>query len=141
MSERLFVYGTLRPELTPAGLRQGMAGLVRLGAARVRGRLYDLGAYPGAVPDPASGAWILGEVIELPAGPAQLAALDRYEGFEPAHPQESLFVRRRVRALRSGASSLRCWSYVYNRDVRGLPRVPGGDWAAWLRRRESGTGA
>jgi gamma-glutamylcyclotransferase (GGCT)/AIG2-like uncharacterized protein YtfP len=45
------VYGTLRPGRAPAAVAAVVATLRPLGAARVRGRLYDLGAYPGAVPD------------------------------------------------------------------------------------------
>ncbi len=53
----LFVYGTLMPTSEGEAVRGGWV------ADRVRGRLYDLGPYPGLIDcgDPAAG-WIAGFV-------------------------------------------------------------------------------
>lgn len=73
------------------------------------GKLYDLGAYPAAVIDPAS-AWIFyGTVFELPDDPAILPALDAYEGDD--------FVRIAQLVTLTAGRVLDCWVY----DYKGQP--------------------
>jgi len=75
MSEFLFVYGTLRrgqplyPHLDAAKARF-------IGEGRIVGRLFDLGEYPGATPDPKRFSTVRGEVHELYDPPRTLAILD-----------------------------------------------------------------
>jgi gamma-glutamylcyclotransferase (GGCT)/AIG2-like uncharacterized protein YtfP len=81
-----------------------------VGVARVPGRLYDLGSYPGAVASDQPGEWIHGEVFSL--DDALLTSLDEYEGAE--------FERVMV-------PTIGCWIYWY------VGRAPGrlivsGDW-------------
>jgi gamma-glutamylcyclotransferase (GGCT)/AIG2-like uncharacterized protein YtfP len=80
--DRLFVYGTLR-----RGSENQFARLLAergqcIGEARVPGRLYDLGSYPGAKPSDQPNEWIVGEVFHLDEPAAVLGALDEYEGPE-----------------------------------------------------------
>lgn len=120
----LFVYGTLRPEASPAALRESLARLRRVGPARLPGRLYDLGPYPGAVPDERCDTLVRGEVLGLPPEPDLLARLDAYEGSEFER------VRRRV-LLDSGRSCL-CWVYAYAGDPGRAPLVASGDYLTRL---------
>ncbi len=116
---RLFVYGTLRREAAPRVLRPHLARARRMGGGRLPGRLYDLGDYPGAVPDEGCGAWVVGEVLTLPPDPALLARLDHYEDGD---------FRRVVRRVwLDDGSSCPCWVYAYVRDPGEAPRVEGGD--------------
>ena len=66
MSEYLFAYGTLQPGLAPTKIARVAAKLRPVGEGFVRGVLYDLGGYPGAVPDPNAKGRIIGTVMELP---------------------------------------------------------------------------
>ena len=125
MSEYLFTYGTLRPGRAPAEINAVMAKLRVVGAGRVRGLLYDLGAYPGAVLDPAA-AEFEGTVFELPDDPEILHQLDAYEEFDPAAPQATLFVRELHAVTLDSGGTLMGWIYVYNRDPAGAPIVAGG---------------
>lgn len=77
LSERVWVYGTLRPGGSNSW-RMGSAQ--HLGQASVRGVLYRLGWYPGLVRD-ASGRPVIGDLFQLKSA-AQLAELDVYEGDE-----------------------------------------------------------
>jgi gamma-glutamylcyclotransferase (GGCT)/AIG2-like uncharacterized protein YtfP len=131
VSDFLFVYGTLRPALWPDQLRAVLSGTHCLASASVRGRLYDLGAHPAAVLDPASGDRIRGEVLELPSGPDLLSELDTYEDFDPADLTGSLFLRLRCEAELDDGRTLTCWVYAYNRDPGPAPLVPGGDYVRW----------
>lgn len=122
---RLFVYGSLMRGMEA---HPRLRGARLLGEGTVRARLFDLGAYPGAVP----GAGVVkGEVWELEEG--ALAALDAYEGFVARAPEESLFVRRRVVVRLVLGGSVRAWIYFAARVPDGTPEVEGGDWRAKVR--------
>ena len=66
MSEYLFAYGTLQPALAPATVAPLAARLRPVGEGFVRGVLYDLGSYPGALPNPNTAGKIAGTVMQLP---------------------------------------------------------------------------
>ena len=85
-----------------------------LSDARVPGRLFDFGSYPGAVPSDQPNHWVCGEV-HLLEDPSLLASLDEYEGSE--------FERGRV----STAVAPNCWIYWYVGSDAGR-LIPSGDW-------------
>jgi len=118
----------------PPGLVERLGPLRHLGAARVRGRLLDLGPYPGALLDDTARGEIAGDLLQIDSARV-LAALDRYEGFDPDAPGESLYRRTRATARRADGSACPCEIYVYGRDPGGAPAVADGDWAAHLARR------
>ena len=123
---RLFVYGSLR---RGEALHAHLAGLACLGPAWMRGRLYDLGEYPGAVPSRRAGERVQGEVYELAPADERLAELDRLEGCDPERPERGLFVRRaRIVELAAGGR-LRAWVYLLPRLPAQAVRIPGGDHA------------
>jgi gamma-glutamylcyclotransferase (GGCT)/AIG2-like uncharacterized protein YtfP len=112
----LFVYGTLRK-----GSNNKFARLLAeqsdfVGPARVPGRLYDFGRYPGARPANQPDESIAGEVYRLRAPAQLLATLDEYEGpdFE--------------RAIVS-AGAIECWIYWYVGPDAGR-LIPSGEWFA-----------
>ncbi len=82
-NELLFVYGTLRRGSTRGGFAARLeAEAAWLGAAQVRGSLYQVHPdYPGLAEPQSENDWITGEVWEF-ADPALWAALDQYEGAE-----------------------------------------------------------
>jgi len=128
MPEHLFVCGTLRSGLAPDEVAGLMRRMLRIGAASVPGRLYDLGDYPGAVLDPDCDAKIIGEVFQLPDDGASLAALDAYEGIDPQDSGRSLFVRREAEITLEVGAKLQCWIYVYNGQVGSAPLITSGDY-------------
>jgi hypothetical protein len=60
MSQHLFLYGTLLPSEAPKEIASLVKRFRRLGSARVRGRFYDFGEFPGAVLDPSSRTMFMG---------------------------------------------------------------------------------
>jgi gamma-glutamylcyclotransferase (GGCT)/AIG2-like uncharacterized protein YtfP len=109
----LFAYGTLVPRDEGRFKREGWV------ADAVRGRLYDLGEYPGLVDlEDASADWVLGYVRSVDmdelAGP-----LDRYEGV-------SAGLYRRVKT--TTRDKRRVWVYVY---ARALPESARGPLCHW----------
>lgn len=120
--DRLFVYGTLRPDSTAwsrvAGLTLGPPQ-----PAHLDGKLYDTGrGYPAlrldttrrgrGVGDPTPG--VPGWVLRLRSPVPALAALDRYEGDE----------YRRTRVVLTGGQV--CWTYLWDRPVTGMRELPHG---------------
>lgn len=127
MSDPLFVYGTLLPGSAPGEIAHAAARLRPIGEGSVRGRLYDLGHYPGLVLDPHAQS-VFGIVFELPDDSAVLDALDEYEEFFAAMPQASQFLRIRAGVTLSTGIAVECWIYVYNRDIANARLIPSGRW-------------
>jgi gamma-glutamylcyclotransferase (GGCT)/AIG2-like uncharacterized protein YtfP len=124
----LFVYGTLRRGARPGASQLLERGATCLGPARTRGRLYDVGRYPGLVPSDDPAAFVRGEVHVLADPAVALEHLDRYEGCAPddARPHEYERVEREV-VLDSGAV-VAAWVYLYARPIDGLREIRSGDW-------------
>ena len=109
MTTLFFAYGTLAPEDSGSARADGWT------ADRVRGRLFDLGPYPGLVDvDDPTADWVEG--YTRPILPEALAGpLDDYEGVA-----EGLY--RRV-AVTTHAGQ-RAWVYVYARPIPASARGP-----------------
>jgi len=128
MSQYLFAYGTLQPGLAPTKIARVAAKLRPVGEGFVRGVLYDLGGYPGAVADPDADGRIAGTVMELPEDEGVLAQLDRYEGFDPQAPETSEYIREKQTVELKAGGTVGCWFYRYNRELRDSQRVKSGAW-------------
>jgi gamma-glutamylcyclotransferase (GGCT)/AIG2-like uncharacterized protein YtfP len=131
MNDRLFVYGTLRQDVANSKFRRLLGGDARLVArGRMKGRLFDLGRYPGFVisPQDSDGSWVQGEVYALGNPRETLARLDDYEGCgiddPPPHPYER--VERDVVLDDGGRVS--AWVYVYKRAVDPTGEIRSGDY-------------
>jgi gamma-glutamylcyclotransferase (GGCT)/AIG2-like uncharacterized protein YtfP len=123
---RLFVYGTLR-EGAPNDMSHMLAPVAALvGPARVRGRLLDLGRYPGMVPG--AEGWVRGEVHRLSGGQATLDRLDAYEGCGPDDPKPHEFERIEAEAVLDAGERARVWVYVYRGSARGRAEIASGDY-------------
>ena len=129
VERHVFVYGTLR--------RGGDNDITRLnpapvwvGAASIKGVLYDLGRYPGVVlsGNAALGGEAQGDVFgEVYAiTPALECVLDEIEEFYPQQTQE--YAKREI-AVAVGGRSVQCLIYEIHPDrVQGKPRMACGDW-------------
>ena len=85
----------------------------------MRGRLYRLESYPGAVSSNTDGEWVHGELYWIEDPRWILPALDNYEG--------SSFERVKVEVERDSGERVDAWVYLY----RGTPpgtRICSGDW-------------
>ena len=121
---RLFVYGHLRRGQIGHQLLELEQRTEWLGAARVHGRLYGLGDYPGLI---LGGEDIVhGDVIGFDDA-ALWAPLDAYEDYDPTQTETSEYRRIEVDLLGDGG---RAWVYVFNRPVGGLIPIVSGVWPA-----------
>jgi len=126
--QKLFVYGTLRRGFA---LHSRLAKLEAryLGRGRIAGDLYNLGAYPGAVPSRSRGKAVEGEVYELQDPEKQLKTLDRAEEFNPALPERSLFIRQKATVRLTGGKRVRAWVYFLPRRPSKARILSSGDFA------------
>ena len=124
MTRLLFVYGTLRGAHEP---NHRLARQRFVGEATVRGRLFDLGSYPGMTIGEETGL-VTGELYEIVTGwDEEIARLDQYEGCSASDPEPHEYRRAVVTALRNG-EAIEAWAYVLNRDATGLRVIESGDW-------------
>ena len=131
-SQYLFVYGTLLPELAPLKMADTVGRLKLVGAATVRGRLYDLGDYPGARLE--GGGRIHGRVFEIEPVRELLKIFDAYEGFSRKQFAHSEFVRKKCRAVLGDGSRIGCWIYEYNRQPGSAKMIASGDYLVFKNR-------
>ncbi len=128
MIQYLFAYGTLQPGCAPKKVAALAAKLRPVGEGFVRGALYDLGSYPGAVPHARAASNISGTVMELSEDMSILPQLDDYEGFDPQAPETSEFVRERQMVEMSDGRKIECWFYRYNGELDGVRAIASGVW-------------
>jgi gamma-glutamylcyclotransferase (GGCT)/AIG2-like uncharacterized protein YtfP len=128
LTERLFTYGTLRRGSShPLSRTLASAGSY-LGTGRLRGELYDLGGYPGAVAGNSDGGWIVGDMYRVHRPHQLWSVLDEYEDCDRAAPDGGEYRRVVCPIETEPGTALACWVYVYNRPTRGFNRIPGGDY-------------
>jgi gamma-glutamylcyclotransferase (GGCT)/AIG2-like uncharacterized protein YtfP len=122
----LFVYGTLRAFVATAEGERLRRHSSLVDYARVAGRLYDLGRYPGLADARRAGDWVTGEVYRLRTPRLTLRALDRYElGVWPASAR---FTRECAIAILARGSRRRVWVYRFLGRVHAERRIAGGDY-------------
>ncbi|CAN7319457.1 gamma-glutamylcyclotransferase [Trinickia sp. LjRoot230] len=126
----IFIYGTLRAgeanDISLAAARHGMAPPRLIGAASVRGRLYDFGSYPGLVIDAGAG-FTRGDVYQIED--ALVPVLDEIEEIYPG--VDGLFKSSAITVEVAGAE-LRCLFYPIDAGSVGAhPRIENGDWVQY----------
>ena len=120
----LFIYGTLMDKHNEYGayLQQNCTFYAD---GKVKGRLYDLGEYPGAVLDNTINTYIYGKVFLVNKIDEVLVRLDEYEGFGPDEEQPNLFVRALV-PIQITSEVLYCWMYLYNLPTGEFTKIESG---------------
>ena len=126
-SEFIAFYGSLMRGFGAQEDLQIESKLEFTGACQIPGTLHDLGEFP-ALAASATGC-VHGELYRI-KDPGVIPQLDAYEEFDPANPDRSLFVRRRVRLVEP---DLDCWVYFYNRPPPDDRLISSGSWSAHRR--------
>ena len=127
MERNLFVYGTLRKNVSD--WHHVLArDATFLGEGRFRGRLYDLGMYPGVVASAHYEKFVKGEVYALHHPELTVQYLDEYEGCRGLSPLYSRQLANIVMAERE----VKAWIYIYNHSVEDLKFIPSGDYVEYL---------
>lgn len=129
MSDYLFIYGTLSPDIAPNEILRTVRKLKFVGRGFVYGKLYDLGEYPGAKLSRRVRSKIRGFVYQLPSNKRVIKSLDAYEDFNPDKPEKSLYLRKLAPVTLDNGETIETWVYEYNGDVSYSPVVRGGDYS------------
>ena len=124
MNDLLFTYGFLMTGQSGFAELQLHDKLTSVGRDSVSGRLYDCGGYPGLILG--KGTPVHGEVFRV-TDDAVWTALDRFEDYDAANPDDSLYIR--LRTTTSVGSDV--WVYEYNSEAESLSAVVDGDWRTW----------
>jgi gamma-glutamylcyclotransferase (GGCT)/AIG2-like uncharacterized protein YtfP len=121
----LFVYGSLRKfKHSQHHLLAQYATFS--GKGTFRGKLYDLGRYPGAVSSPNNSDRVVGELYRIRDRRGLFKSLDEYEG--------KLFKRKRVLVLLETGIKTHAWTYLYTGATQSRLHIWSGDYVAFLKR-------
>lgn len=127
---QLFVYGSLRKGFNSPVYELMSRYFELLASGRIKGKLYDLGDFPAALPTEED-AFIVGElyciknVDELDWA---LAQLDDYEGiYDNEDGGGPLYRRDIVTVYLDSGQTTKSWVYWYARSIEDKPIIPSGD--------------
>ncbi len=125
---KLFVYGSLRSGFHHPAYEYISKYFTLISEAKVKGRMYDLGSYPAAIPTN-DDAFIIGELYDL-KNPADFSwaieQLDDYEGLNPEEGEAKLY-RRELTEVFYKDQQTTAWIYWYNEAIEDQPLIISGD--------------
>ncbi len=129
----LFAYGTLMTTAVGVLGRAQRARLMReaksLGPASVRGRLFDLGSYPGLVEPHGDGEIVYGELLELIDPARSLVWLDAYEGIVPGDHPHNAYRRLQYDVRLASGERRAAWIYLYQGALTRARLISEGRWS------------
>jgi len=130
----LFVYGSLRSGFQHDAYQYMARYFTLLGHATVKGKLYDMGEYPVALPTTGE-TFIQGELYTI-SQPAEfsyiIGQLDDYEGLYVEEGETALYKRDTATVYCNG-KEYTAWIYWYNGTVNGQPEIAAGDALQYLK--------
>ena len=136
-NQQLFVYGSLRSGFNHPAYAYISNHFSLVGSAKVKGKLYDLGSYPAALPTNDE-CYILGELYRLKEQQEfswAIAQVDDYEGVNPEPGETALYIRE-IATVYINDQATSAWIYWYNNDVSGKPLIASGDVLEYLQQKK-----
>lgn len=132
------MYGSLRSGFrSPA--YEYVSNFFRLvGEAKVKGKLYDLGTYPAAVPT-TDNSFIIGELYQIKRTNEfewAMAQLDDYEGVSGGSTNETQLYCREITDVFMDNKVTQAWIYWFRGDVTGKPVIESGDLMQYLQQKK-----
>jgi gamma-glutamylcyclotransferase (GGCT)/AIG2-like uncharacterized protein YtfP len=133
----LFVYGSLRSGFRSPVYEYISRFFIFIGDAKVKGKLFDMGSYPGGVPANDEG-FIIGELYQIREEAEfswAMGQLDDYEGVNVESDEIQLY-RRELTDVFINNEIIPAWIYWYNGEVSGRPVIESGDLMEYLEHRK-----
>jgi gamma-glutamylcyclotransferase (GGCT)/AIG2-like uncharacterized protein YtfP len=135
-SYRLFVYGSLRSGFRNPAYQYLTKYFRCMGEGVVKGKLYDTGSYPVAIPSE-SESLITGELYIL-NNEEEFAwvfeQLDDYEGLNVEDGETPMYKRELVTVFQEGML-YEAWIYWFNGSVNGMKEIATGDVLKYLQQK------
>ncbi len=125
---QLFVYGSLRSGFHHPAYQYLSKYFNLIGAATVKGKLYDKGEYPLAIPTNEE-KFIAGELYAINNAEEfsyAIGQIDDYEGLFPEEGETALYKREEVTAFQNNQQH-KAWIYWFNDNIDGLAEIASGD--------------
>lgn len=133
---QLFVYGSLRSGFQHAAYGYLSKYFHLIGNAKVKGKLYDQGDYPVALPTTEE-RFIIGELYAINSADEfsyAIGQLDDYEGLFPEEGEIPLYKREAVTVFCNN-QQIKAWIYWFNGAVDNLPEIASGDVLEYLQQK------
>ncbi|MBK0379030.1 gamma-glutamylcyclotransferase family protein [Mucilaginibacter segetis] len=131
-TEFLFVYGTLLQQHNKFTLYLNMhCSFYNKG--QIKGRLYDIGEYPGLIVDNNAG-YVYGNIYKI-GNPEILRELDIYEGNGPEEEQPNLYIRQK-HLIETDNDTVKAWLYHYNLPIENLKQITSGNYGEYMRQKK-----
>ena len=125
---KIFVYGSLRSGFHHPAYQYISRYFTLEAEAKVKGKLYDMGAYPAAVPAEED-VFIIGELYRIHNQDEfswAMAQLDDYEGLNTEQGETPLY-RRELATIYTQNQTTQAWIYWFNGDITDQPFIENGD--------------
>ncbi len=125
---RIFVYGSLRSGFHHPAYEYISRYFTKVANATVKGKMYDMGSFPAAVPA-SDDHFIIGELYQLKNEEEfewAFEQLDDYEGVIPDGNEVSLYVRSKTQVFLDNETTT-AWIYWYNGKIEDQPLIASGD--------------
>lgn len=132
-AEYLFTYGTLRSDFRADTGKFVNEYAVFLSRGTVRGKLYDLGGYPGLLVSDRPDDVVIGEIYEIKQPDLLFKELDEYEGCSSHFPEPKEYRREIVSAEFLSGKTIDAWTYLYNLRTTGTQLIQSGDYVEYIR--------
>jgi gamma-glutamylcyclotransferase (GGCT)/AIG2-like uncharacterized protein YtfP len=132
----VFAYGSLRKGFNSSAYEYISRYFNFYGNATVKGKLFDLGEYPAAIPVQED-AFIKGELYFVKNENEfswAIAQIDDYEGVLVEPPEQPMY-RREIADAFFNNTIVPAWIYWYNGDVSGNPVIVSGDILDYLKKK------
>ena len=133
INSQVFVYGSLRSGFHHPAYQYISRYFTLISPARVKGKLYDMGEYPAAIPTEGE-HYIIGELYRIKNQDEfswAMAQLDDYEGLNTENNEPALY-RREESVVYTGNHTTKAWIYWYNGAISHKPVIESGDVLQYL---------
>jgi gamma-glutamylcyclotransferase (GGCT)/AIG2-like uncharacterized protein YtfP len=122
------VYGSLRKGFNSDAYNYISKYFSFVANAKVKGKLYDLGDYPAAIPTNEN-IFIVGELYCLKNENEYSWAMEQLDDYEGIHVEEGErpLYRREPATIILENKNVVAWIYWYNDDILGMPLITSGD--------------